>query len=263
MYRAVGLRLLEQGGAASEDRGAEELVAVPPIAGAAGRAAGAQDAFVEAVELGAVLRALQPLLARRGRRDGLQPRLDRRILRVEMGEVGDQILDHVHMRQRRDPHLALHLVDRLGAGERVAPVDVHRTGTANPLTAGTAEGEAGIDLVLDLDQRVENHRPGIVEIQLIGVVARILARIGIVAIDLERLDVLRVRRRLGRLPLLDLAVLGQEEVGHDRSRFSKRQAGRRMPPQSRLRVRYMTDASAANSKSDPMSKENASRLNRT
>ena len=48
-----------------QDRRAEELVGVPPIARAAGRAAGAQDALVEAVELRAVLGRLQPLARRR------------------------------------------------------------------------------------------------------------------------------------------------------------------------------------------------------
>src|SRR4051794_496667 len=55
---------------------AEKTFAVPPIARARGRAARAQDAFVEAVELFAVLVALLPFLLRRRRR-GLQPRLDR------------------------------------------------------------------------------------------------------------------------------------------------------------------------------------------
>src|SRR3954469_15300148 len=53
----------------------EEALAVPPIARTRSRAAGAQDALVQAVELLAVLVALLPLLLRR-RRGGLQPRLD-------------------------------------------------------------------------------------------------------------------------------------------------------------------------------------------
>src|SRR6202140_333964 len=53
-----------------EGGGAEIAVAVPPVARARGRAAGAEDAFVEAVELGAVVVALPPFLLRR-RRGGL------------------------------------------------------------------------------------------------------------------------------------------------------------------------------------------------
>src|ERR1700745_2010322 len=55
-------------------RGAEETCAVPPVARARGRAAGAQNALVEAVELFAVLVALLPFLLWRRRR-GLATRL--------------------------------------------------------------------------------------------------------------------------------------------------------------------------------------------
>src|SRR5262245_8482841 len=50
-----------------ERRGTEEPLGIPPVAWARGRAAGAQDALVEAVELHAVLVALLPLLLRRRR----------------------------------------------------------------------------------------------------------------------------------------------------------------------------------------------------
>ena len=52
-----------------EQRGRAEIaLAIPPIARAGGRAAGAEDALVEPVELLAVLVALPPFLLRRGRR---------------------------------------------------------------------------------------------------------------------------------------------------------------------------------------------------
>src|SRR5258705_3877986 len=52
----------------------QEALAVPPIARARRRAAGAEDTFVEAIEVFAVLVALPPVLLRR-RGGGLQPRL--------------------------------------------------------------------------------------------------------------------------------------------------------------------------------------------
>src|SRR3546814_381207 len=58
-----------------QDRRAEVTVAVPPVARARGAAAGAQDAFVEAVELGPVFLRLQPL-AVRWRRDRKSTRLN-------------------------------------------------------------------------------------------------------------------------------------------------------------------------------------------
>src|SRR5690606_24150168 len=58
-----------------QDRRAQVAVAVPPVAGARGAAAGAEDALVEAVELGAVLLRLQPLAVRRRRALGADPGL--------------------------------------------------------------------------------------------------------------------------------------------------------------------------------------------
>src|SRR6202042_273467 len=48
-----------------QDRGTEIAVSVPPVARARGRAAGAEDALVEAVELRPIFRGLQPFLLRR------------------------------------------------------------------------------------------------------------------------------------------------------------------------------------------------------
>jgi hypothetical protein len=96
------------------------------------------------------------------------------VLGVESGQVRHEVLDHRHVRQRIDLHRALDLVHALGAGERVGAVDVHRAGAADALAAGAAEGQRRVDLVLDPDQRVEDHRPAIVEVDEIGVDARVL-----------------------------------------------------------------------------------------
>src|ERR1700704_2177442 len=87
--------------------GPEVSIAVPPIAGAAGRTAGAQDARGGAVDLFLVFLGLEPLGVRRRRRVSLQPRFDRGVLSIEMREVRDQILDDGHVRQRIDPDVAL------------------------------------------------------------------------------------------------------------------------------------------------------------
>jgi hypothetical protein len=115
--------------------------------------------------------------------------------------------------KRRDPHLAFAILDRGGAGEPVLAVDIHRAGAANALAARAAEGQRAVDLVLDLDQRIQHHRAGFGQIDLERVVARIFAAVGIIAIDLE---VARLARALGlvRLALLDDTVLGEREFGH-------------------------------------------------
>src|SRR6516165_3450198 len=178
-------RILDPARSLQERSRSEEALAVPPIARAGGRAAGAKNALIKPVELLAVLVALPPFLLRR-RRSGLQPRLDRGILRVEIGEVGNQVLYYGLMRQRIDLDRAVFdVVHRLGAGERVLTVDVHRAGAANAFAAGAAEGEGRIDVVLDPDQAIEHHRAAVVDVDVIGVGARILPVVRIPAIDLE------------------------------------------------------------------------------
>src|SRR5690606_28222571 len=126
-------------------------LAVPPVARAGGAAAGAEDALVQAVELVAVGRRLQALAVRRQWALGAEPGLDRGVLREEVGQVRDQVLDHAHVRQRIDRHLGLAaVVDRTRAGQGVGAVDVHRAGTADALAAGPAERQGRVDLVLDL-----------------------------------------------------------------------------------------------------------------
>ena len=99
-----------------KDGGAEVLLAVPPIRGARCAAARAENALVEAVELFSVhlgltvLASLQTVLVRMGFRWScgrsyvswcrvpLKIRLDRLVLLVELGKIGDEILDNVGVR---------------------------------------------------------------------------------------------------------------------------------------------------------------------
>src|SRR5579883_730602 len=196
-----------------QDRRAEVALALPPVGRAGGRAAEAQDALPQAVELGALLGRLQALASRRlgGR---FQPRLDRGKLRVRHREIRHQVLDHRHMRQRVDLDVALHVVDVLGTGERVGAVDVHRARAAHALAAGAAEGQRAVDLVLDLDQRVQDHRPAGREIDLVGVEARVLPVVRRPAVDLEGPDPGGAGGRLVGVADANLGVGGQGELGH-------------------------------------------------
>ena len=80
-------------------------VSVPPVAGAGGAAAGAQDALVQTIQLGSVSGALQELLVPVLHVLlvlPLQPGLDALVLLVEVVHVGHQVLHHVHVRERVD-----------------------------------------------------------------------------------------------------------------------------------------------------------------
>ena len=84
-----------------QDRWAEIAILVPPVAWARGRAAKAENTFPRAVELCAFLRRLPPLAIRRGL-VGLQPWLDQSVLRIESGEICDEIFQDLQVRKRRD-----------------------------------------------------------------------------------------------------------------------------------------------------------------
>jgi hypothetical protein len=126
----------------------------------------------------------------------------------------DEILDHGQVRQRIDLRVALDLTDGLGARQRIHPVDVHRARSADAFAARAPERERRVDFVLDLDQRVENHRAAAVHVDLVGVDARLLVRVGVEPIDAECLDVLRTHRRRVTLAGLDPGILGKSELGH-------------------------------------------------
>src|SRR5215467_2271026 len=70
-----------------------------------------------------------------------------------------------------------------GAGKCVGAGDVHRARAAHALAAGPAEGEGGIDGVLDPDQRVKHHRAAFVHVDPVGVDARVLASLWVEAVD--------------------------------------------------------------------------------
>lgn len=78
-----------------QDGRAEVLFAVPPVGRAGGRAAGAEDAFVEAVEFFAVGGGLAGFAAVGGGGGALEEGLDGFVLFVELGEVGDEVFDDV------------------------------------------------------------------------------------------------------------------------------------------------------------------------
>lgn len=75
------------------------------------------------------------------------------------------------------------------ASESVDTINVHRTATADTLSATSPESQGGVDLVLDTDERIEHHGTGLVQIQLIGLHLGLLGgSIGVPAVDLELLD---------------------------------------------------------------------------
>src|SRR5262249_49339552 len=84
--------------------------------------------------------------------------------------------------------------------------------------AGPAERQGRVDRILDPDQRIENHRSAIVEINRVVVHARVGAAVGIESIDAIRagaLVALGLALERPGLALSDLGVLGQGELDHN------------------------------------------------
>jgi len=196
-----------------ENGGSEVLVGVPPIGRTGGRAAGAEDTLVHAIELGPVFLRLKEFSLKFGipvcpgfgplRFVGLvfgrlQPRLDGTVLFVEIAHVRDQILENVHVRE------GIYLGCRLGVvvdvcetGEGVASLDVHGAGSADSFSAAPTKGETRVLLFLDVNVGVEDHRTAIVEVDRIRAEVWLLVVLfRVPSIDLEVLDSLYGRCRV-------------------------------------------------------------------
>lgn len=120
LCRALVTRIGEPSVGLEQDGGAEVLLGVPPVRRARGRAAGAENALVEAVELAAVLLGLSVLTSLLtlsvhvnvkteergsyvlGRSIALKVGLDALVLLVEVRQVGDEVLDDVGVRKGVD-----------------------------------------------------------------------------------------------------------------------------------------------------------------
>lgn len=100
----------------------------------------------------------------------LQPRLDRAILVVEVVHIRNQVLHHVHMRQRVHLGRLVQIVgiDLADARQRVRATDIHGTRTADTLAARPTERQRWVDFVLDLNQGVQHHRTTGIQIHLVG-----------------------------------------------------------------------------------------------
>lgn len=73
-------------------------------------------------------------------------------------------------------------------GQGVDTVNVHGAGSADTLTAGSAESQSRVNLVLNPDKSVEHHGTGLLEVELVALHAGLLSRlVRVPAVDLESL----------------------------------------------------------------------------
>ena len=76
-----------------------------------------------------------------------------------MRKVGHQILDHVHVRQRSDLDVALMSSIGVVQASPLRPSMFIEQDPQMPSRQERRKVKVGVDLILDVDQRVEDHRP--------------------------------------------------------------------------------------------------------
>lgn len=123
-----------------ENSRAEVLSGVPPVRRARGRAAGAENAFVETIQLLTVLDGLEVFFAVSGDVVTLEVGLNGFVLLVELSQIGDKVSDDKHVGKGVDLGiLGGVLVNAAKTGQGVSTVDIHGTRTTDTLTARTSE----------------------------------------------------------------------------------------------------------------------------
>ena len=188
-----------------ENSGAEIFFAVPPVRRARGAAARAENALIEAIELAAV-----------GLRLAIFTTLDHvnfcistykttyigrwcvalkvwfngAILLVEEGEIWNEVLDDVGMRQWVNSTLLASVGGNSAqACKSVDTIDIHRTRPTNALSARPSERQCGIDLVLDANQSVQHHWARLVQVEGVRLHLRLRGRlIRVPPVDMKGLD---------------------------------------------------------------------------
>ena len=68
----------------------------------------------------------------------------------------------------------LELPKHTQASKSVNTVDIHRTATADAFSAASPESKSRIQFILDTNKRVEDHRAGLVQVQLVSLHLRLL-----------------------------------------------------------------------------------------
>merc|ERR1719180_465187 len=176
-----------------EDCRAQVLVSIPPVGRAGGRAARAQDALIQAVKLCPVINRLKVLLGNFTLHLlSLKPGLDASVLLVEVVHVRHQVLHHIHVGQGVDLCCLVVCIDLRKAGKGVHSTNVHCTGATDALPTAPPESEAGVHLILDLDEGVQHHGAAVVQVHLVllhpGLVSRLF---GVPSVDGKGLLLLR------------------------------------------------------------------------
>src|SRR5690606_34114146 len=93
-------------------------------------------------------------------------------------------------------------------------VHVHRARAADALATGAAEGQRRIDLVLDLDERVQDHRTALVHVDPVSIELWLAVLAGYPAIDAHFRPAAVFPALVPGMSLCDARVCGQPKLNH-------------------------------------------------
>ena len=177
------------------------LVRIPPVTWAGSRAAGTQDTFVHAIQLGPIFFSLQILGLSLDLGVRLQPGFNGTILFIKVPHVRDQVLENVHVGQGINlGRLGCIIINVTETCQGVGPINIHGTGTTNSFPAGSTKCQGRVLFILNLDESIQDHWTAIVQINWVGTEIGPLRLFRIPSVDLEILDFLLLigRNRGGR-----------------------------------------------------------------
>ncbi len=145
-----------------------------------------------------------------------------------MRQVWDQVANNFHVRQWVNLNRAFDFIDAIDTGQRVDAVDVHRARATDTFAARAAEGQCWVDLVLNLDQRVQDHWAAIVHVDKIRIDGWVFAIIWVPAINLELAQVLSAVWLGPGFTRGDTGVFRERKFDHSVVSFSCLMRGPRM-----------------------------------
>ena len=138
------------------------------------------------------------------------------MLRIETGEIRNEIFHNWHMWQGIDIDRPFNAGHILGASQRIGPINIHGARAANAFTARTTEGQCWIDLILNPQNGIQNHWSAITAIDIISVDAGIMIIIRIPAVYAEFTNIIGGIGGLGpSLANCDRRILRQRKFDHD------------------------------------------------
>lgn len=107
-------------------------------------------------------------------------------MHVSLSKMPERSAEHTMRQWIYLAVLSFRSIDPAQTSQCVLPVDIHRTRSANALSARATKSQRGIDFVLDFNESIKDHGTCLVEVDGVGLQCRFLGGfIRVPAVDFE------------------------------------------------------------------------------